>query len=423
MNIIIYGSGKNAECFYEGLVESVRVLGVADGDKSKLGATFKKMHIKAFKDTPFTIADYIVICSDQYSVIKNELRIYGIDEKLLFFSYDRIPFSNKEEFVKSRLNLLINDQLRHFIIHRLDELNEKDRLIELFGKVFNKKTNNDEYPISVYDDTFSHEVEMAGLVLESVISLPQYELIMTNCFGYKNYVDSSFRTSFLIKYNFPCDCFPMLAFLRKHVYNVNTSFDVGANRGIVSCFLSTMSKKVYSFEPSKEIGNVAKKNIEINGFKNIVWNSVGVAEKEGKLKYYNYGLLESGHNSFIYQKNDPLVSAYDVEVVSIDHYCEINNISHVDILKIDVEGYEPSVIYGAERILTSGDVGIIVFEISPSVESERKGYEDMIHTLEKKGFVLFDLYLNKIKSDDLLDCKRHRDVIALKDFELIRKEL
>lgn len=42
-----------------------------------------------------------------------------------------------------------------------------------------------------------------------------------------------------------------------------------------------------------------------------------------------------------------------VEKIKLDTFCGLNNIKHIDILKIDVQGFEVGVLLGTKNILKS----------------------------------------------------------------------
>jgi hypothetical protein len=87
------------------------------------------------------------------------------------------------------------------------------------------------------------------------------------------------------------------------------------------------------------------------------------------------------------------------------------------ILKIDVEGYEPAVIAGAERTLLRTDV--VVTEWSP--ELSRSGdlsTTEMLNRLTAFGFVPHTLTsegkINRVASDELIEVNDQVDVIWVK---------
>jgi predicted O-methyltransferase YrrM len=60
--------------------------------------------------------------------------------------------------------------------------------------------------------------------------------------------------------------------------------DVGANIGYYTLLLAQKCKKVYAIEPDKESFKILKKNVEDNGFKNVVLFNVAAGNKKERLK-------------------------------------------------------------------------------------------------------------------------------------------
>jgi Methyltransferase FkbM domain len=59
---------------------------------------------------------------------------------------------------------------------------------------------------------------------------------------------------------------------------------------------------------------------------------------------------------------------------SINSFCSEENISQIDILKVDVQGAEFDVLNGAKEMMSSGSISIIYCEliIPPIYENQRK---------------------------------------------------
>ena len=60
-------------------------------------------------------------------------------------------------------------------------------------------------------------------------------------------------------------------------------------------------------------------------------------------------------------------SSQEIKLTTLDKYCDINDVNHIDVLKIDVEGHEPEVIKGAKNILADKKVDMIFLEVHPSL--------------------------------------------------------
>lgn len=73
-----------------------------------------------------------------------------------------------------------------------------------------------------------------------------------------------------------------------------------------------------------------------------------------------------------------------VEAVTIDSFCNQNNISHIDFIKIDTEGNELNVLLGAQNLLENASINAIQFEYGGC-------YKDSNTTLQSVFEYLTDL--------------------------------
>ena len=89
-------------------------------------------------------------------------------------------------------------------------------------------------------------------------------------------------------------------------------------------------------------------------------------------KNYLYINNESGTNSFLrtnqngqYIYGDQLneIGKIKVDSISLDEYLKVNNISSVDLLKLDLQGGEFDALKGADKYLESGSIKCIICEV------------------------------------------------------------
>jgi FkbM family methyltransferase len=150
-----------------------------------------------------------------------------------------------------------------------------------------------------------------------------------------------------------------------------TVFDVGANVGEISLLFSRFVEtqgKVHAFEASSSMFDKLTQVCQLAGRTQIVLNNKAVADNEGILKLHVYDDNHSGWNSLADRPLDKYgidikpTHIEEVEAITIDGYCKENNISKIDLLKIDVEGAEYQVLLGARRMLESQSIRCCVFE-------------------------------------------------------------
>lgn len=140
--------------------------------------------------------------------------------------------------------------------------------------------------------------------------------------------------------------------------------DVGANIGHHALAWCLASEKAvcHAFEPVSSNAQLLRRNAELAGLaERVSVDPRAVDRKSGKAI-----LREAGDAA--YSTLDPdmpvtSVAEYEIPTVSIDDYVRERGIARVDLLKIDVEGAEASVLAGAERTLER-DAPFLLVEIS-----------------------------------------------------------
>ena len=142
--------------------------------------------------------------------------------------------------------------------------------------------------------------------------------------------------------------------------------DVGANVGQYSLMVSPLvgvRGAVHSFEPVSSTYELLLKNVQLNQASNVVVNRMAVGEKMGEVQVFVN--QESGLTSRGNTNRGIIVSVEQVPCITIDNYVAQQEIISVDLLKIDVEGYEGQVLEGAEDLLRREDSLIVLCELSP----------------------------------------------------------
>ena len=153
--------------------------------------------------------------------------------------------------------------------------------------------------------------------------------------------------------------------LCSEIFDGAVFFDVGANVGsigIPTC-LSAMNVKYYAFEATPETSEFLRKNLEANRINGAIINKI-VSDKHGVCRKL-YVSQYAGKNSLA-----PVYSteSIDVETITLDEFCAINKIGQIDLLKIDVQGYELEVFNGAVDLLSKKAIKTIAFEFEDWAE-------------------------------------------------------
>lgn len=170
-------------------------------------------------------------------------------------------------------------------------------------------------------------------------------------------------------------------------------FDVGAHEGeTIKRFNNLFTNpEIHSFEPQNKCFELLKK------FKNkkTFINNYALGDKEEQNKIYvnNDDSSSSIHNidnNSNFLKNLKNVSQQDINISTLDEYIKKNNINHIDILKIDVQGYEDKVLLGSINSLSK--ISLIEIEIIfVDYYESKKSFYEIEKILNPFGFKLHSL--------------------------------
>lgn len=164
--------------------------------------------------------------------------------------------------------------------------------------------------------------------------------------------------------------------------------------------------KVIAFEPEPSNFEIIEKNCFLNGFlKRLILVNKAVSDKEGVKKlYYNKDYV-LGAASLIGSSQEDTI---EVETISVDNFLRASNINSVDVVKIDVEGYEPLVIRGMIETIKNSKQIKIVLEFSPGYyRAINISPTNFLEELKEYGFITikkiddFTGRLEEIKTKDL----------------------
>ncbi len=131
-------------------------------------------------------------------------------------------------------------------------------------------------------------------------------------------------------------------------------FDIGAYEGlygIVAGAKAAGNLRLVFFEPSARERRRIHCHLRLNRLPAVV-EPLALGARCGTQSFF----VVSGYktmNSLMPPRIDHPTQEVQVATTTLDAYCEAQRIQHVDVLKIDVEGGERDVLWGASRVLSS----------------------------------------------------------------------
>ena len=191
----------------------------------------------------------------------------------------------------------------------------------------------------------------------------------------------------------------------------NVIFDVGANRGNTTLKYINLfpNSTIHAFEPfpdSYEIfSNVHKENLNVHLNRYAISSKIGKAILNVNKSVDTNSILDSKNIGANSDKSCVSVSQIEIETNTIDNYCKQKNITELDILKIDVQGYEIEVLKGAVNMLKKGNIKLIYTETYFKQQYVNQPlFHDISQLLYKYNFVLQDMYDPYFSKNNMLWC-------------------
>ena len=142
-----------------------------------------------------------------------------------------------------------------------------------------------------------------------------------------------------------------------------TFVDVGANVGFYTLLAASRvgpDGRVIAFEPSPYAAERLEKTVAANRLQQVQVIRAGLGSREGETLLYTP--LPGNHTpSMLGESGSPAVS---VPIMTLDACMSDLGVEAVDLLKIDVEGYEPLVLAGSVEALAAGRIRAVLCEFN-----------------------------------------------------------
>lgn len=177
-------------------------------------------------------------------------------------------------------------------------------------------------------------------------------------------------------------------------HNTNSSFvffDVGANVGEWTSYCLEQFKQEnvegHLFELSSETYETLSSKLADQN--NLILNNLGLSDKNESVSFKNYG-KDNGGNTII-MNADYHKKSYEVchaKIIMGDSYCSEKQISRINLLKVDTEGADYSVLMGLEKGFENKKIDIVQFEYGYTHADAKTLMRDFFQFFEKHGYIV-----------------------------------
>jgi len=175
------------------------------------------------------------------------------------------------------------------------------------------------------------------------------------------------------------ELFGMNVYYFKSASNSPVIIDLGANIGDSVLYFKWLYPKsiIYAFEPLPIAYNMLVNNVKLNNFKNVSTYNVGLGIKKQKLDFYS----DQEGTSRISSINTESSHKISVQVNKLSSYKEITKLKRIDLIKIDVEGAELSILGDIKSILYKTEKVIMEYHLTEKVSDN--SFDKIINILKE----------------------------------------
>jgi FkbM family methyltransferase len=190
------------------------------------------------------------------------------------------------------------------------------------------------------------------------------------------------------------------------LYNIKNIIDIGANFGYHTLLFSReCSENVYAFEPQIQNFELLEENVKINEIKNVILHNCACGEENCEIKL---PIFNNNNNNYMgdVTPNFNLNDNYSISrSIILDEY----NLNKIDLIKLDVQGWEKKVLIGATNLLkTHKPILIVEFEFF-QLEKTNTSCKELFDFIREQDYYIFYLEYSYpsdhvcVHSDNLID--------------------
>jgi len=190
--------------------------------------------------------------------------------------------------------------------------------------------------------------------------------------------------------------------------------DIGANSGqTINGFKAKFPEStIYAFEPGIETFNRLEQLYRDTA--NVHLYNIALGSEKSRLTFHDNehsvmsSFLENGTKIHFGE----VIGTREIELTTVDDFCMTHNISKIDVLKIDTQGFDLEVLKGAIGILPNISIILTEITIYPLYENLPE-FDEVLKYLRENGFKFAKLY----------DANYRNEVLAWADFMFVNNKL
>jgi FkbM family methyltransferase len=180
------------------------------------------------------------------------------------------------------------------------------------------------------------------------------------------------------------------AYLEKTIRPGLRILDVGSNLGLYSVLMARLAGptgQLVCFEPDPDLFAALEKSCRLNDATGVECHNLALGSAPAELTLHK-SIINSGDNHLGSEDHGLFRRAIKIQVVRLDDF---RPRLKIDLVKIDVQGWELEVLRGMRRTLEENPAVQVYFEFWPvGYRRADSSYRELIAFLRQEGFRIFD---------------------------------
>ena len=189
--------------------------------------------------------------------------------------------------------------------------------------------------------------------------------------------------------------------------------DIGTNFGTTILQFADLVGKdgvTYGFEPDPINFAICKTNLKLNDHSNVFVENVGLGSENGKVSLIVDTESNRGGNRIGVASQDK--ESHEIDICVLDEWVGSRDIQRIDLIKIDVEGYEMEVLKGASNVLLRYRPVLFIELDDNNLRQQNSSAPQVVGFLERLNYLIVHSENgNSVStSDDFSNC--HHDIVC-----------
>ena len=195
----------------------------------------------------------------------------------------------------------------------------------------------------------------------------------------------------------------VLEYMGSLIGSESVVLDIGANVGHHTLFFASKAQEVHAFEPNSVFRTQFDVLMSENNVTNVHLHQFGLGDATENATYYAPTGDNQGVGSFVSGHKDTNADVGTMQIVQGDEAVDALKLSRIDLIKIDVERFEESVLRGLQQTLKEFRPIVVMeyakrdFSSEESFLSLTSGFVPYVLTTNKPFLFFFNIPTCKLK--------------------------